>query len=173
MGIDGTSSRVLTTAYGAPITYASFGEAVAPGQLSMNELLELYRVPDLSQDSEIYALAGDQVQESSLLKTINHKFQSQKKNAICIPLETGDFDELQRLIKGYSFAGIQLLPPLKDQFKEQTFQKKSFLFLKNLIRLYYQKLYYESRQRLLLAYVNISSAELSLYPYSSIISSQT
>jgi len=124
MGIDGTSSRVLTTAYGAPITYASFGEAVAPGQLSMNELLELYRVPDLSQDSEIYALAGDQVQESSLLKTINHKFQSQKKNAICIPLETGDFDELQRLVRGYSFSGIQLLSPLKDQFEEQTFQKK-------------------------------------------------
>ena len=123
MGIDGTSSRVLTTAYGAPITYASFGEAVSPGQLSMNELLELYWVPNLSQDSEIYALAGDQVQESSLIKTINQRFQSQKKNAVCIPLETKDFDELLRLVKGYSFAGIQLLPPLKDQL-EQTFLKK-------------------------------------------------
>ncbi|MDP7047019.1 MAG: type I 3-dehydroquinate dehydratase, partial [SAR324 cluster bacterium] len=35
MGQKGTCSRIMTTVYGAPITYASFGDAVAPGQLSM------------------------------------------------------------------------------------------------------------------------------------------
>jgi hypothetical protein len=93
----------------------------------MNELLDRYRVPILNQDSEIYALAGEKVQESSLLKTINLKFQSQKKNAVCIPLETEDFGELIRLVREYSFAGIQLLPSLKDDFEVQTFQQNFFL----------------------------------------------
>lgn len=43
MGAAGACSRVLTVAFGAPITYASFGRPVAPGQVAMDDLLELYR----------------------------------------------------------------------------------------------------------------------------------
>ncbi len=43
MGAAGACSRVLTIAFGAPITYASFGRPVAPGQVAIDDLLELYR----------------------------------------------------------------------------------------------------------------------------------
>ena len=125
MGLQGTSSRILTTAFGAPISYASFGEAVAPGQLSMNELLELYQIQNLNQESRIYALAGDKVNNSPLLKTINAKFQKQQENAVCIPLETKDIDELIGVIENNRFAGVQLVPPLEEQFKKQGTHQES------------------------------------------------
>jgi 3-dehydroquinate dehydratase-1 len=43
MGAAGACSRVLTMAFGAPITYASFGRPVAPGQVDIDDLLELFR----------------------------------------------------------------------------------------------------------------------------------
>ncbi len=43
MGRAGVLSRVLAPAYGAPFTYAHLGESVAAGQLSVGELLELWR----------------------------------------------------------------------------------------------------------------------------------
>lgn len=43
MGAAGSCSRVLSIAFGAPIAYASFGRPVAPGQVPIDDLLELYR----------------------------------------------------------------------------------------------------------------------------------
>ena len=43
MGAAGACSRVLTIAFGGPITYASLGRSVAPGQVALDDLLELYR----------------------------------------------------------------------------------------------------------------------------------
>ncbi|NPA05665.1 MAG: type I 3-dehydroquinate dehydratase [Crenarchaeota archaeon] len=42
MGGRGVLSRILAPLYGAPFTYAHLGESVAPGQLSVGELLELW-----------------------------------------------------------------------------------------------------------------------------------
>lgn len=62
MGSDGATSRVLTLAQGAPITYASFGKPVAPGQIDITRLLNRYKCMHMSSDTKIVALLGDQVQ---------------------------------------------------------------------------------------------------------------
>lgn len=125
MGIQGTSSRILTTVFGAPITYASLREAFAPGHLSMSELREIYQVQNLNQNSEIYALAGKEVKGSPLLESINCKLKIQNKNAVCVPLDTSNFDEILDLIKMLPFAGIQLTPPLIKHFKTRLAQSGS------------------------------------------------
>ena len=91
----------------------------------MNELLEVYQIQNLNQESRIYALAGDKVNNSPLLKTINAKFQKQQENAVCIPLETKDIDELIGVIENNRFAGVQLVPPLEEQFKKKGSHQES------------------------------------------------
>lgn len=62
MGSDGATSRILTMAHGAPITYASFGEPVAPGQIDIALLLNRYRCMGMSTDTKIVAVIGEQNQ---------------------------------------------------------------------------------------------------------------
>lgn len=48
MGAAGEISRVITLKAGAPITYASFGQSVAPGQISIEDLQSLYQIEGLN-----------------------------------------------------------------------------------------------------------------------------
>ena len=51
MSEKGRLSRILAPLIGAPFTYASLGEPVAPGQLVLKELLEAWRLLGVLQDS--------------------------------------------------------------------------------------------------------------------------
>ena len=124
MGVYGTSSRILTTVFGAPITYASFGAAVAPGQLSMSELQKLFNIQDLNREAQIYAYAGKEANSSPQLESMNRKLKMQNHNAVCVPLETDDLDELMAITEKISFAGIQLASPLKELYEKQLAQSK-------------------------------------------------
>lgn len=56
MGDKGAPSRILTTACGGSVTYAAFGDVVAPGQVGLDDLLTHYRVESLNRDSVVYAV---------------------------------------------------------------------------------------------------------------------
>jgi len=59
MGPDGATSRILGLTRGCPVTYASFGEPVAPGQVDINLLVERYQCMNMSTDTVVEALIGD------------------------------------------------------------------------------------------------------------------
>jgi len=59
MGSDGASSRILALKCGSPITYASFGAPVAPGQVDIKLLLDRYKCMSMTADSSVTALIGD------------------------------------------------------------------------------------------------------------------
>ena len=114
MGQKGTCSRLLTIVFGAPITYASFGDAVAPGQLSMDVLLNCYRVPELKDGCLIYGVAGKDVHHSRELEVMNKQLKKKQLNAVCIPLECFDLHELLAVMEGLNIKGVQLEDPLKE-----------------------------------------------------------
>ena len=114
MGQKGTCSRLLTTVFGAPITYASFGDAVAPGQLSMDVLMNCYRVPELNEGCLIYGVAGKDVNHSRELEVMNQQLKEKQLNAVCIPLESLDLDELLAVLEDLNILGVQLEDPLKE-----------------------------------------------------------
>ena len=114
MGQKGTCSRLLTIVFGAPITYASFGDAVAPGQLSMDVLMNCYRVPELNDGCLIYGVAGKDVNHSRELEVMNQQLKKKQLNAICIPLESLDLDELLAIMEDLNIKGVQLEDPLKE-----------------------------------------------------------
>ena len=61
----------------------------------------------------------------SRLSPIATRFELQKKNAVCVPLDTSDFDELLALIEMLPFAGIQLAPTLIDLCETRLAQSGS------------------------------------------------
>ena len=126
MGQKGAFSRIITTVFGAPITYASFGDAVAPGQLSMDTLLNCYRVPELNEDCLIYGVAGKDVNHSLKLEVMNQQLKKKHSNAVCIPLESIELDELLVILEDLNIKGIQLEDPLKDIAIDKFYGSGSF-----------------------------------------------
>lgn len=59
MGSDGATGRVLALKCGSPITYASFGDPVAPGQVDMKLLLQRYKCMSMTANTRVTALIGD------------------------------------------------------------------------------------------------------------------
>ena len=95
MGELGACSRILTTAFGAPITYASFGQAVAPGQIALSELLDIYHVMSLNRQTRVIAIVGDKDFTAERVLTLNHRFKAEKINKIALPFQAGALDDLK------------------------------------------------------------------------------
>ena len=126
MGQKGTCSRIMTTVYGAPITYASFGDAVAPGQLSMDALINCYRVSELNDGCLVYGVAGKDVNHSRELEVMNQQLKKKQLNAVCIPLESLELDELLVVLEDLKIKGIQLENPLKEIAIDKFYGSGSF-----------------------------------------------
>ncbi|OED41862.1 hypothetical protein AB833_08465 [Chromatiales bacterium (ex Bugula neritina AB1)] len=96
MGESGSCSRILTTAFGAPITYASFGEAVAPGQVAIAELLNIYRVPELNQHTSVTAVAGDSSTAMETVVRLNEEYQAESRNIVAVNFAGASVEDLNR-----------------------------------------------------------------------------
>lgn len=92
MGQAGIATRILAPAHGAFLTYGSLDDssASAPGQISADELRELYRVPRLNQQTEIMGLVASSVSHSLSKYIHNAAFAASGMNAVYIPFEVKD-----------------------------------------------------------------------------------
>ena len=95
MGALGECSRILTLAYGAPVTYASFGEAVAPGQVEMDALLKVYRVTDLNADTSVVAVSGEPADAERRALELNRSYSKQHINSVAISLAAASREEVE------------------------------------------------------------------------------
>lgn len=86
MGEDGQISRILAPVAGSCFTYGYVANdtASAPGQLSLSTLTDIYRLPELNQDTGIYALIGDPVSQSPGHLVHNRAFALLGKNAVYV-----------------------------------------------------------------------------------------
>lgn len=114
MGVAGASSRVLTIAYGAPITYAAFGEAVAPGQIALAELVETYRAADLNADTRVYGIVGASCQNSFSAFLHSPAFATREINSVYVLLQTDDFDEIVTQMDALRLDGLSVTIPYKE-----------------------------------------------------------
>ncbi|MGI8848729.1 MAG: shikimate dehydrogenase [Pyrinomonadaceae bacterium] len=102
MGEAGKWTRILGLAYGAFMTYAALdtGRETAPGQISAKDLIETYRVRELTEKIEIYGIIGNPVSHSLSPFMHNAAFKFHNVNAVYIPFEVKSLDEfIKRFIK--------------------------------------------------------------------------
>lgn len=111
MGEVGIPTRILCGRYGAPFTYATFHQerSLAPGQLSFQQMKELYRYDEINAETEVYGVIGDPIAQSMSPLVHNKAFRHLGMNKVYLPFrvpreDVGSFlDEAPRLgIRGLS-----------------------------------------------------------------------
>ncbi|MEM7405044.1 MAG: type I 3-dehydroquinate dehydratase [Pseudomonadota bacterium] len=115
MGAAGASSRILTIAYGAPITYASFGASVAPGQVPIAELLEIYKAADLNAATRVYGIVGSHALTSFSPFLHNLGFHPRGTNAVYVPLQTESFEDALDILDTLRIDGVSVTTPFKEE----------------------------------------------------------
>jgi 3-dehydroquinate dehydratase / shikimate dehydrogenase len=98
MGNAGIATRILAPSRGAFLTYGSLNNAQrsAPGQITAEELRELYRVHELNHETEIMGLVSASVSYSMSPYLHNAAFKALDVNAVYIPFEVRDVAEFVR-----------------------------------------------------------------------------
>ena len=92
MGLPGISTRILALSRGAMLTFGALkrGAESASGQPTATELRDLYRVHQLSKQSEIYGVVGNPVGHSRSPLIQNAAIQSVNRDAVYLPFEVDD-----------------------------------------------------------------------------------
>lgn len=108
MGELGVPSRVLCGKYGAPFTYGSFSRErlLAPGQLTFEDLRDIYRFDAIDADTEVYGVLGDPIAQSWSPLLHNRAFQEEGINAVYLPLRV-PADELRDTLAEFEWLNIR------------------------------------------------------------------
>lgn len=118
MGEYGSCTRILAPVVGSCWTYvpSQDQDAVAPGMLTMNELINIYHYPKLNRQTKIFALIGDPVVQSEGHYFHNAYYNDHNLNAVYVKfkLAKNELAEFFQRIKLLPIAGISVTMPLKE-----------------------------------------------------------
>ena len=118
MGADGEITRVLGPVVGNALDYGSVssGDATAPGQLSVQDLHQIYHYPLLNKNTKIYGVFGDPVAKSVGYLLHNQAMCQLQKNAVYVRLRVSaeDLPLAIKLCRKLPFGGASVTMPLKE-----------------------------------------------------------
>ena len=114
MGEMGLPARVLALREGSALAYAAVGEATARGQLTLDEMKNLYRADKLNRKTRVYGVIGDPVSHSLSPVLQNAGFQARKINAVYLPFVVRDLKDFLGAIKPLGIAGFSVTLPHKE-----------------------------------------------------------
>lgn len=102
MGEAGKWTRILGLAHGALLTYAALDSTseTAPGQVSAQDLIEVYRAQALDENTSIYGILGSNTSVSMSPYIHNEAFKFHQLNSVFVPLQVQNLDEfMRRMVK--------------------------------------------------------------------------
>ncbi|MCC7475408.1 MAG: shikimate dehydrogenase [Pirellulales bacterium] len=108
MGDIGTPSRILGAKFGAPFTYATFHHerALAPGQLSYDQMVNVYRHNSIRHETAVFGVVADPVGHSLSPQVHNAAFGATGTDAVYVPFRV-PFDGLGQFIEDVPRLGIK------------------------------------------------------------------
>jgi 3-dehydroquinate dehydratase/shikimate dehydrogenase len=128
MGTAGLATRILGPSRGAFLTYASLEDesATAPGQITVYELKEIYRLEKIDRQTQIFGLIGLPVSHSVSPRMHNRALATVGANAVYIPFEVTDVKAfLKRMIHprtrelNWDMRGLSVTAPHKFAVLDQ------------------------------------------------------
>jgi 3-dehydroquinate dehydratase/shikimate dehydrogenase len=128
MGTAGLATRILGPSRGAFLTYASpdGGTATAPGQISISELKEVYRLDKIDRQTALFGIVGLPVSHSVSPLMHNAAFAAAGTNAVYVPFETRDVKTfIKRMIHprtrelDWNVRGLSVTAPHKFAVMDQ------------------------------------------------------
>ncbi len=117
MGERGSFARVLGPVVGNQIDFAYVNVPTAPGQLSVQEMVDIYQYRNLSQSTALYGLIGNPVHASQGHLFHNRAFLENQIDAVYVKMAV-DEKELPSFIpfaKQLGFQGLSVTMPLKEK----------------------------------------------------------
>ncbi len=99
---------LLGKKYDSPWIYAALEKGMEdhPGQCTVNELREIYRISDIDRKTKFVAVAGMGPSETATLQALNAGFQDLGLNIRCLPVV---INNLERLAKMFDILKIHVL----------------------------------------------------------------
>lgn len=116
MGEIGAFSRILSVFHGAPWTYACLAHrSTAPGQFTIQELTELYRLPRFQHPPHVFGIVGDPVAHSRSPHFHNERFAAGELPWIYLPFPCKDLRSLFHHAPQWNVAGFSITHPYKEE----------------------------------------------------------
>jgi 3-dehydroquinate dehydratase/shikimate dehydrogenase len=116
MGEQGIISRVLGVRAGSVFTFASAvaGEETAPGQVTAQELRNVYRIEQVDVATRVYAVVGDPIAHSLSPAIMNAAFRRENVNAVYLALHAKTLKDLLTCVREIPIHGISVTMPYKE-----------------------------------------------------------
>ncbi len=108
MGEIGIPTRVLAGKFGAPFTYATFHHerALAPGQLSYDQMVNIYHYDQINKDTEIYGVIADPIAHSLSPLIHNVAYRELGLNKVYVPFRVPS-EDLDRFLQECGDLGVK------------------------------------------------------------------
>nr|UIP35189.1 bifunctional 3-dehydroquinate dehydratase/shikimate dehydrogenase 1 [Leucojum aestivum] len=116
MGERGLISRLLCPKFGGYLTFGTLcaGKESAPGQPTLSDLLNVYRIKQIGADTKVYGLIGKPVGHSKSPKLHNAIFKALELNAVYVPFLTDDLANFLNTYSSPDFVGFSNTMPHKE-----------------------------------------------------------
>jgi 3-dehydroquinate dehydratase/shikimate dehydrogenase len=104
MGEPGLLTRVYAGLWGGLLTFAALevGQGSAPGQPTLEELRETYRMAEINGDTELHPVFGD----ASGARATNARLRSEGRNAVALPLGELPTDQQPAIEEALASSGF-------------------------------------------------------------------
>ncbi len=114
MGDSTLPLRVLALRHKSALSYAPVENATAPGQVSFDQMTNLYRADRLDRRTRVYGIIGNPVAHSLSPVIQNAAFQSRRMNAVYLPFLVHDLRDFVAAIEPLGIAGFSVTLPHKQ-----------------------------------------------------------
>ena len=116
MGEQGLISRVLGVRAGSVFTFASAiaGEETAPGQVTAQDLRNVYRIEQVDVATRVYGVVGDPIAHSLSPAIMNAAFRRENVNAVYVALHAKTLKDLLTCVREIPIHGISVTMPYKE-----------------------------------------------------------
>ena len=114
MGEFGLAGRVLSLQQGSALAYAAVGQATAPGQLSLDAMIDLYRAAQIKRRTRVFGVIGDPIGHSLSPLLHNTAFRARKFDAVFVPFLVRSLRDFLGAMEGFGAAGLAVTIPHKE-----------------------------------------------------------
>jgi 3-dehydroquinate dehydratase/shikimate dehydrogenase len=119
MGDIGTPTRILGGRFGSPMNFATFHHerTLAPGQLSFQQMTEIYHYDQIDAQTEVYGVVADPVGHSLSPQVHNAAFAHLKLNKVYVPFRVPREDLAQFIedAPAWGIKGLSVTIPHKEE----------------------------------------------------------
>jgi 3-dehydroquinate dehydratase / shikimate dehydrogenase len=114
MGDVALPARILALREGSSLAYAPVAEATAPGQVSLSQMLRLYRAHSFTRGTRVYGVIGDPISHSLSPLLHNTGFAAHNVNAVCLPFLVHQLGDFLKAIRDFGIRGFSVTLPHKQ-----------------------------------------------------------